>query len=161
MAYTGWPAGSRLTSARMDAISGIWTPYNVVWSSTSGAAPSLGAGGFLEGEYALVGGMCTVRVTLVGGASTTWGGGQFAFSLPFSVATLGNGAASYDGSALGLDSGAAYYAGVSRIWSAGTVIMPIGPTTATGSTPGEWNATRPFTWGNGDSLSVQGTYKPA
>lgn len=159
MAFTGWLAGQRLTAARLDVISGLWTPYAVAWTSSSGAAPSLG-NGTLDAEYALVGGMCHVRVSLKGGSTTTWGGGQFAFSLPFNAASLGIDTAAHVGSAMGLDTGAAYYPGIARIWQAGTVIMPISPTSSTGATVGEWNATRPFTWGSGDSLSVQGAYKP-
>lgn len=40
MAYTGWLAGMRTTASRLNAISGIWTPYTPTWSSSTGAAVS-------------------------------------------------------------------------------------------------------------------------
>ncbi|MCB5167990.1 hypothetical protein LG634_24580 [Streptomyces bambusae] len=158
MAFTGWLAGQRLTTQRLDLISSIPTSYNVVWTSTSGAAPSLGNGS-LEGRYAMQGGLCHVWVSLKGGSTTTWGGGQHAFSLPVNAASRAIDTAMYAGSAIGLDSGANYYPGVSRIFQAGTVIMPISPTTSTGATPTEWNATRPFAWGTGDSMNLYCVYE--
>jgi hypothetical protein len=157
---TDWLAGMTITAARLLNDAGQWTTYTPTWTSSGGAAPSLG-NGTLEGEYSLNGDTCTARVSLIGGSTTTWGGGQHRFALPFTAASLGNANFHWTGSAIGTDAGTAYYPGVSRIFSGGTFMMPLGPTTSTGSTPGEWNATRPFTWGNGDYLSLEITYKPA
>ncbi|MEV6571875.1 hypothetical protein [Streptomyces sp. NPDC051577] len=160
MAYTGWLAGMRTTAARLNLISGIWTPYTPTWTASTGAAPVLGAGATLEGEYALTGGLCRVRISLVGSAATTWGGGQFRFALPFASASLAHASMAYTGSALALDPGGAYYPGVSRILSGDAFVMALSPTSATGATAGEWNASRPIAWGNTDNLSLSIAYKP-
>ncbi|MCY0919598.1 MULTISPECIES: hypothetical protein [unclassified Streptomyces] len=159
MAYTGWLASMRTTAARLNAISGIWTPYTPTWTSSTGAAVSLG-NGTLEGEYALSGGICRVRISLVAGSTTTFGGGQFKFALPFAAASLGAAGMSYLGTAVALDPGGAYYPGAARVLSGDAFVMALSPTAATGATPGEWNASRPFTWGNTDNLSISLAYKP-
>ena len=157
---TNWLAGMRVTAGLLNNDAGQWTSYTPTWTSSGGAAPSLG-NGTLDGEYSLNGSTCTVRIGLIGGSTTTWGGGQHRFNLPFTAASLANSNFAWMGSAVGTDAGNAYYPGVCRVFSAGTFVMPLSPTTATGSAPGEWNATRPFTWGNGDYLALEVTYKPA
>ncbi|MER5559712.1 hypothetical protein ABT071_14010 [Streptomyces sp. NPDC002506] len=157
---TNWLAGQKITAGGLNNDAGQWTAYTPTWTSSSGAAPSLG-NGTLDGEYSLNGSTCTVRIALAGGSTTTWGGGQHRFALPFTAASLANANFGYIGSALGSDLGTAYYPGICRIFGAGTFVMLISPTTATGSAPAEWNATRPFTWGSGDHLSLEITYKPA
>lgn len=106
------------------------------------------------------GGLCHVRISLVGGSTTTWGGGQFRFALPFACASLAHASMAYTGSALALDPGGAYYPGVSRVLSGDSFVMALSPTSATGATAGEWNAARPFAWGNTDNLSIALAYKP-
>lgn len=159
MAYTGWAAGSRITTSRLDAISGIWVPYAVTWTATT-TNPSLG-NGILEAEYAMVGGMCTVRGNLNPGSTTTFGSGQFQFSLPFMAATLGHTDFHWVGSSTALDRASAWYTGQCRVASGTQVALCIGPTTATGGTPTEWNSTRPFTWASTDILNFEVTYEPA
>lgn len=159
MAYTGWLAGMRTTAAKLNAISAIWTPYTPTWTSSTGAAVSLG-NGTLEGEHAMDGGLCHVRISLVAGSTTTFGGGQYRFALPFACASLAHSSMAYTGSALALDPGGAYYPGVSRVLSGDAFVMALSPTAATGATPGEWNASRPFSWGNTDNLSICLAYKP-
>lgn len=154
MPYTGFAAGMVLTAARLNEIAGLWVPYTPVWTSSSGAAPSLG-NGTLTGTYKRNGGSITARWTLIGGSSTTWGGGQHQISMPFTAATLANSDDHWTGGALATDTGAAYYAGVSRLYSGSNLAYMLSPTTATGSTPTEWHATRPFTFGNGDRMSGQ------
>ncbi|MGW8326467.1 hypothetical protein ACWGLE_01025 [Streptomyces sp. NPDC055897] len=157
---TNWLAGQRITAGLLNNDAGQWTSYTPTWTSSSGAAPVLG-NGTLDGEYSLNGSTCTIRVSLIGGSTTTWGGGLHRFALPFTAASLANANFSYVGSVLASDVGTFYYPGICRILSAGTFVMAISPNTSTGAAPAEWNATRPFTWGSGDYLSLECTYRPA
>jgi hypothetical protein len=157
--YTGWAAGSRITTSRLDAISGIWTPYAVAWTATV-TNPAIG-NGILEAEYAMVGGMCTVRGNMAPGSSTTYGSGEWRFSIPFTAATIGHADFHWVGSATAIDRLAAWFPGMCRVASGTAYAMCISPTTASGGTPGEWNSARPFTWANTDTMSFTVTYEPA
>lgn len=159
MPYTGWLSGQRTTQARLNAISGIWTAYTPTWTATT-TNPSLG-NGILEAKYALVGGLCTVRGNLAPGSTTTYGSGEWRFSLPFTAATLGHADFHWCGSATAIDRLAAWFPGQCRVASGTAYVMCISPTTASGGTGGEWNATRPFTWANTDAMSFTVTYEPA
>ncbi|MFF9199954.1 hypothetical protein ACF09L_32585 [Streptomyces sp. NPDC014779] len=159
MPYTGLQPGSRITAARLAQISGIWTPYAVAWTATT-TNPAIG-NGILEGKYALVGGLCVVRVNVAMGSSTTYGSGQYQFSLPFPAAALGHPDFHWVGTSTALDRAAAWYPGQCRVASGASVVMPISSTTATGGTTTEWNSGRPFTWGNTDILNLEVAYEPA
>ncbi|MFJ6935682.1 hypothetical protein [Streptomyces sp. NPDC101132] len=157
--FTGWAAGSHVTAEKLDAISGIWTEYSPTWTG-SVSTPAIG-NGTLEGEYALVGGICFVRVSVEMGSTTTYGSGQYKFSLPFTVATLGTTKMGYIGSAYCTDAGVAYYAGITRAIGGESFMIAISGTTSTGSTPAEWNPVRPFTFASGDAINLFLAYKPA
>jgi hypothetical protein len=64
-------------------IDDAWTSYTPQWT-TNGTQPVLG-NGTLVGYYKLIGKTCFVRTKLVAGSTTTFGSGQFEFSLPFSA----------------------------------------------------------------------------
>ncbi|MEU9865480.1 hypothetical protein AB0D99_31890 [Streptomyces sp. NPDC047971] len=159
MTYTGWAAGSRITTTRLNEISGIWIPYTMSWTGTT-TNPAIG-NGIIEAEYALVGGLCTVRGNVTMGSTTTYGSGQFQFSIPFMAATLGHADNHWVGSATSIDRGAAWFPGQCRVASGTNYAQCISSTTAGGGTPTEWNPTRPFTWANTDNLSFTVTYEPA
>jgi hypothetical protein len=159
MPYTGFTAGSDATADDLNAIAGIWRTYTPTWTATT-SNPSVG-NGILEGAYALVGGLCHVRGHLAMGSTTTYGSGEFRFALPFTAKTLGHSDFHFCGSADTIDRAAAWHEGVARIASGGSHVMILSSTTASGGTPGEWNATRPFTWANLDVLSWFVTYEPA
>lgn len=152
--------GDWLCWGRLGAGAGsAWTTYTPTWSTT-GTAPGLG-NGILSGEYALRGDMCTVRVNLAMGSTTTYGTGEFRWLLPFTGATLAHADFHQCGSADAIDRATAWHAGTARIASGASHLMILSPTSATGGTGGEWNSTRPFTWANLDVLSAQVTYKIA
>lgn len=159
MTYTGWPAGARITTTRLNEISGIWTPYSMSWTAT-GTAPAIG-NGIIEARYALNGGQCTVRGNLTMGSTSTFGTGQYRFSLPFTAATLGHVDFHWVGGASSIDRGSAWFTGECRVASGTAYAMCISGTTAGGGTPGEWGQTSPFTWANTDTLSFTVTYEPA
>ena len=58
--------------------------FSVAWSST-GTQPTIGNGS-LSGTYSREGQMCTVNISLIIGSTTTFGTGQYRFSLPFTNA---------------------------------------------------------------------------
>lgn len=159
MTYTGWTGGSEITTSRLNAISGIWTTYSVTWTATT-SNPALG-NGIMEGKYALVGGLCTVRINLSMGSTTTYGSGEWQFSLPFQAATLGHVDFHWVGGSTGLDRTTAWHPGQSRVASGASHVRCISPTAADGGTGGEWNATRPHVWANTDVLNLTVTYEPA
>lgn len=159
MTYTGWSAGSRITAARLDEISGIWVAYNVQWTAST-SNPTIG-NGIIEGKYALHGGLCTVRANVSMGSTTTFGSGIWMLSLPFAAATIGHTEFQWVGSANALDRATAWHPGVTRINSGGTVMEMLSPTAADGGTTAEWTPTRPHTWANTDLFSVEITYEPA
>lgn len=151
-------AGNWLTLGRLGAGSGsAWTDYTPTWSTT-GTAPAVGNGS-LFGSYTLRGDECHAVVCLVMGSTTTYGSGQFRFLAPFTAAALPHASMHWTGTALGTDPGGGYYAGACRLAGGSDYLMGISPTTATGSTPSEWNSTRPFTWANGDFLGFDMTYR--
>lgn len=136
-----------------------WTSFVPTWSTT-GTAPTLGNGS-LAGEHCLIGDRCEAVINMICGSTTTYGTGQFRWLLPYPAATLANANFHWTGSAIATDAAAAYYAGTARIQSGSQYVMGVSPGSATGGTVAEWNSTRPFTWGNGDYLGLQISYRIA
>jgi len=136
-----------------------WTSYPAAWSA-SGTAPALG-NGTLSAAYTLRGDECHVSIRQVMGTTTSYGTGQFRWSLPFTSTTLPHASMFWTGSAMAGDAGTAYYPGVCRLLSGSNLVMCINPATATGSSTTEWNASRPHTWGSGDYLGLDLTYQIA
>ncbi|MFI8104698.1 hypothetical protein [Streptomyces sp. NPDC086023] len=157
--YSGWAGGAHVTAEKLDEISGIWTPYTTTWTG-SVSNPAIG-NGTMEAEYALCGGVCFVRVSVEMGSTTTYGSGQYKWTLPFQAATLATTKLGYIGSAYCTDAGVAYYAGITRAIGGESFMIAISPTTSTGSTPAEWNPVRPFTFASGDAINLFLAYKPA
>jgi hypothetical protein len=108
--------------------------------TTTGTSPSIGNGS-LFGGYSLSDGLCHATVNLVGGTTTTWGTGQYSFSLPFTPK------ANAVGSFYIFDSGTAYYAG-SVLAQSGTDQIVCYVNGAGGGV----GAANPMPWANGDIL---------
>jgi hypothetical protein len=122
-----------------------WTSYTPTWNST-GTAPSLG-NGTLQGLYLQVGKLVYVLINFKAGSTTTYGTGNWQFSLPLDPKTLGAGAWGLVTAGYAEDAGIASYPIQSSV-SAGTFIEPI---TASGLniTP-----TVPFLWGTNDFVNL-------
>ena len=85
-----------------------------------------------------------------GGSAT----GTIVLTLPLAVVTrTGYFAGSY--AAYGRDGGTATYMGISTLGNGDTTIGSIGVPSSNNA----WDATHPFTWGNGDSVAISGTYE--
>lgn len=63
-----------------DVIPDNWTSYTPDWTAVT-TPPALGNGS-LTGQYIQVGSLVWVTISLVAGSTTTFGSGQYRFSLP-------------------------------------------------------------------------------
>jgi hypothetical protein len=133
---------------------GHWQSYTPSWAAIGGTQPAIGDG-TLTGEYARIGDTIHYRITLVAGGTTTFGsGGAWTFSLPVT-------AVSYDGetplATVGtLDTSTSTRApGVAMSQSTTTILPRLGAagTVITNALP--------WTWANGDKVSLMGTYQAA
>lgn len=122
------------------------TSYTPTWT-TSGTAPSLGDGSLI-GRYSRTGNLVTVTIEFLAGSTTTFGTGDFRFSLPFTSAPT----VQQVGTARLLDSGTAYWVGTA-VASASSSFVRMFTTTSTAV-----SSTGPFVWANGDSLVLTITY---
>ena len=158
-----WVVGEVVTAAMqnaeirdqfLDLIAG-GTAYTPAWTST-GTAPVL-SNGTLTGRYKLVGKMCDATIKLTAGTTTTYGTGNWMFSLPFACSSTGEWIArAFAGDA---SVGAAGYSqGTAYVAASGTTVAPY-----FGNTGGAASATAtvPQTWANGDRLWITVRYETA
>jgi len=115
------------------------------WTASS-SNPVIG-NGTLAGEFFIANGICQVTVTMTAGSTTTFGSGIWSFALPVTCRSINM----QRGSAIALDAGVIYYAGSAD--AAGTGLQATFDQ-ATSQT----QATIPFTWASGDSLSMTVSY---
>jgi hypothetical protein len=140
-------SGSQIDSA--------WTSYNPTWTAAS-SNPVLN-NGTMTGSYKLIGKTCFVRGRLLMGTTTTYGTGAWYIGLPFAAASdygvqipvsmLDNGLNWYSGLMNGGRFGSTT---VTEIQWQNTSAVAVGIT-----------STVPFTWGNLDELSWNGSYEIA
>ncbi|MFE1272060.1 hypothetical protein [Streptomyces sp. NPDC058758] len=158
-----WVVGEVVTAAMMNAeVRDQWndmiaggTAYTPSWTST-GTAPALG-NGTLTGRSKLVGKLCDATIKLTVGSTTTFGTGNWMFSLPYTAS--GNG--EWIGRAFAGDAsvGAAGYSqGTAYVATSGTTVAPY-----FGNTGGAASATAtvPQTWANSDRLWITVRYETA
>jgi hypothetical protein len=132
----------RLRTAAM----GEWTAYTPTWGA-SGGAPSLG-NGTLAARYMQVGLTVFYDIQLTGGSTTTFGTGEWTFTLPVTA----NDTTGQAGTAFAVDPGNAYHTGAAFLASTTTLKVAGEGGTST------FTSLAPFTWGNGDSLRLSGFY---
>lgn len=146
---TGSPSAS--TFLRGDgAWAGAFSTYTPSWTA-SAVNPAVGDGAIL-GRYLQIGKLVHLKISLTMGTTTTYGTGDWRFSLPVtaSASVASNGEAAFFDT-----SGAAYYRGLSR-WNGANlqVRTNASPTVLV-------DATNPFTWANGDTLQIDLWYEAA
>ena len=133
-----------MTSETLDDYEeGAYTP---AWTAAS-VNPVLGNGS-LSAKYVIVGGLCNIQISLTIGSTTTFGTGEWAFSLPVASA------AASTGQACALDSGTAFFIGACKIDSGGTVLGVFSNNAGTG-----WSPSQPFTWAANDRIELSLTYQ--
>jgi|SRR5882762_2917587 len=152
-ALAGRDTAINVVQANLNAL-GTWVDYTPTWTGTTN--PALG-NGTLKAGYVKIGKMCTVRMNLVMGSTTTYGTGGWAWTLPFTARTI-SGASTlpqWSGAGLLLDSTFAYYLSTVGVVSAGTVFNMFA--NGNGNFVGMTN--QPFTWSTNDSISASVTYE--
>jgi hypothetical protein len=148
---TSGSSGSSGTSGTSGIDNTAWTSYSIAWY-TSGSQPFLG-NGTLTGRYKQIGKTVFLRVKFVGGTTTTYGSGDWRFSLPVTASTP-------DGVIFPctmLDDGNNWYAGIVNGTYTGSATQSSIITTSSPSTA--VTAATPFNWGSGDSLMFNGSYE--
>jgi hypothetical protein len=128
-----------------------YTAYTPTWSA-SGTAPSLG-NGTLSGSYLLVGKLCYVQVYFAAGSTTTFGTGEWTFSLPFTANAQNAGTSGYPASAYLEDNGVLGYQVVTARKTGGNTLFALFYNSSTNVT-----ASQPFVWGNGDFFRASLVY---
>lgn len=131
-----------LTETLDDYEEGTYTP---AW--TASVNPAIG-NGTLSGRYVIVGGLCNIQISLTMGSTTTFGTGEWSFSVPVVSA------AASTGQVWALDDGTAFFIGICRI-NAGVATLAIFSNNA-GSA---WSTSQPFTWASTDQIELSLTYQ--
>jgi hypothetical protein len=156
----GTAAGStRQVMTEEQITPGAWNTYAPTWT-TSGTAPAIGNGS-LSGRYAQVGKTTTLLISLLAGSTTTFGSGEWGFSLPAAPAAIGTAVKFWTGTALGINPSTSYWPGLAQIEAGSTVVRAVSPMNANGSATSRWAATAPQTWANGHQLNISITYEAA
>ncbi len=137
---------------------GKWQSHTVSWTAAT-TNPAIG-NGTLVGRYIVIGKLCTYVLGLVMGSTTTYGSGNWAFSLP--VNAVNTAGINFYGVAHLRKVGTANYERIAEIVPANSVSvinMFTDPTQGSNST--KISATVPFTWGEDDALGFEITYEVA
>lgn len=155
-----WVVGEVVAAATMNqeirdqfaSMFDAWTAYTPSWTAST-TNPTLG-NGTLAGQYIKIGRTCTATVFLTMGSTTTYGSGNYTFSLPFMAASA---TVSYLGVAR---------LGAARIWlghavvSTGSNLATITFDSAIADTRGtNWTGTSPETLASTHTFRFSLTYQ--
>jgi len=127
-----------------------WAAWSPAWTAT-GTAPALGDG-TLVGRFVVIGKTVFFTILLTSGASTTYGTGDYRFSLPVTALST----AQINGVAYSVNAGVARYGAQPLLLTTTTVEMinNVHPGTRVGQLV-------PFTFAVADQISVAGQYEAA
>jgi hypothetical protein len=155
MTYAPPAAGAPLDAETLEDMVGMWQDYTVSWTS-SGTAPVIG-NGTLTGRFCVIGDTVHFSIKLTGGTLTTWGTGNYSFSLPVTAAAT----ADMVGTCFVGDSSVG-----SAGYSLGVAFTGGSATTAQAYTGNEGGAAaissaNPQTFATGDRIWITGTYEAA
>lgn len=143
---TGAAGLMRISSAEIVS-DPVWKEYTPAWTAVT-TNPTIG-NGTLRGRWKRIGRTVHVEINLIAGSTTTFGVGEWRFSLPITAAAANK----HVGSALARDVGVAFYTGVpATMVSESTVIVCV-------NAGGGWSPTVPFTWGATDEGFISITYE--
>lgn len=147
-----WQSGMRLTPARLNR---PWQSYPVQWTATSN--PSLG-NGTLWGKWRyLDSDTVQIKILLVPGSTTTYGSGQYRFSLPVNADgtdVLMGASALFTGSLYPL-------AGWTNTSTPSSTLFMYRANPTANENLQTWSATSPITFASGHRVSVFGSYSIA
>jgi len=134
----------------------VWTAYTPTWTAAT-TNPSIG-NGTLAGRYTQIGKTCVLVIGLTAGSTTTFGSGNWSFSLPKTAKNTTG--INFLGVAHIRKVGTANYERVAQISpSLSTTVINMFTDPTPGSNSQSISATVPFTWGDGDTLGVEITYE--
>lgn len=135
--------------SKMDSPQGFpgWFAYAISWTA-SGTAPAI-VNGTLNGRFCINGRLVSVYYDFLAGSSTTFGTGEWRFSLPAASSAYASTPETWVGGWHAEDTGLAFYSGYHKI-AAGSD----GFSAAQGVTNGA-----PFAWGSTDKLSGSFSYE--
>ena len=137
---------------------GKWQSYTVSWTADT-TNPAIG-NGTLTGRYIVIGKLCTYVLGLVMGSTTTYGSGNWAFSLPINAVNTAG--INFYGVAHLRKVGTANYERIAQISpSLSTSVINLFTDPTPGSNSANLSETVPFTWGEGDALGFEITYEIA
>jgi hypothetical protein len=145
-----YPSGTTFTDSAPGISSGNSIEYGMVtytptWTA-SGAAPAI-ENGSLNGAYWREGQHIRVNITFVAGSATTFGTGEWSFSLPKTAGRTNTGSAKI------LDSGTGHYAAISHVATAASTVKVYGYNVGTAVA-----STVPITWASGDQITLDIVY---
>ena len=131
-----------------------WQTYTPAWTS-SGTQPALGNGA-VTGKYLRKGKVIEVHIALVAGSTTTYGSGQYYFSVPFGTIGAVHTSIVIVGEAWVINQGNYYMTGMPNIQGNNlSVFLPV----STASTAmGQWSATSPWAFKNTDQISIHASF---
>lgn len=134
---------------QIETVLSYWTEYKPDWQAPT-TRPAI-ANGILTGRYVKQGNTIIVQIKLVAASSTTFGSGQWFFTLPSPIASHGFTAV---GSAYLIDSGTTKSIGVA-LATAGDSRVSV----QTHSSANPVRSDTPWTWASGDELHVELVYE--
>lgn len=174
MPFEPWQPGMIITEERMASISPTWEDWTPVWSTSTGAAtPSFGNATILA-RYAQCAEIVYFRMEITFGSTTNFGGGggsdNWRFSLPVTAAgtqLIAGGPGEAQDAATGGTPSSNRVPLRPRLTS--TTHLELETTGGATGYAGAYSATptglidavTPFTWANGDSIRVNGSYEAA
>ena len=146
-------ASKKITRENLIGFAGTWQSYTVSWTAAT-TNPSIG-NGTLAGRYTQIGKSVIYSIALVMGSTTTYGSGNWRFSLPKSVASS---SVRYIGQWRAYDASTdASYSGVTSLSSGDSSIIIFsrdqGSATLSDAVP--------FTWASSDELFLTIVYETA
>lgn len=129
-----------------------WQTYTPVWSA-SGTQPGIGNGS-IAGKYLRKGREVSVHIVVIAGSTTTFGSGQYFFSVPpgMTIATV-HASIPTLGTAWAINQGSWYLTGTINVQSSTTVSIFL-PTSPTNVAQGQWTSTAPWTFKNTDQATL-------
>jgi hypothetical protein len=151
---TGVTMNSSLILGNVD-ITSAWSAYTPTWTAIS-SNPSIG-NGTISGTFKVIGKTCFVRGRITMGSSTTYGSGAWLIGLPLPAI---NSYAIQITSSL-LNNGNAWYSGLMNGGRFGNTSYSEIQVQNTSGTADGISSTYPFTWGDTDELSFNGSYEIA
>jgi len=127
--------------------------YSVSWTGAT-TNPAIG-NGTLTGRYQLFGKMVHLNIYMVAGSTTTFGSGNWSFSLPFTAASNN---VIYLGNAQLRDSGVANYPRMVQVVGGASVLNNF-LQLDNNNNVNAINSSSPWSWGSGDSIAIDVWYE--